>query len=121
MESCLVYMTAGSRDEALAIGRALVADRLAACVNVLGPMTSVYEWQGETHEDPEVAFLAKTRSDLVPRLAERVQALHSYDCACVVALPIQGGHAPFLAWIGDQTAAPPVEAVAAGPIGEGRP
>jgi len=98
-------MTAGSRDEALAIGRALVRERLAACVNVLGPMTSVYEWRGETHEDAEVAFLAKTRRDLVPRLSERVRALHSYDCACVVALPIQGGHAPFLEWIGAQTQA----------------
>jgi len=101
---CLVYMTAGSRDEALMIGRALVTEKLAACVNVLGPMTSVYDWQGETHEDAEVAFLAKTRRELVPRLSERVQALHSYDCACVVAVPIQGGHPPFLAWIGEQTA-----------------
>ncbi|MBB4265187.1 divalent-cation tolerance protein CutA [Roseospira visakhapatnamensis] len=102
---CLVYMTAGSRDEALAIGRALVAEKLAACVNVLGPMTSVYAWRGEIHEDAEVAVLAKTRRDLVPRLSARVQALHSYDCACVVALPIAGGHAPFLDWVGAQTAA----------------
>ncbi len=112
MESCLVYMTAGSRDEALSIGRALVAERLAACINVLGPMTSVYEWQGETHEDAEVAFLAKTRRDLVPRLAERVQALHSYDCACVVAMPIMDGHPPFLTWIGDQTAEAPAPSAA---------
>lgn len=112
MESCLVYMTAGSRDEALNIGRALVAERLAACVNVLGPMTSVYQWQGETHEDPEVAFLAKTRRDLIPRLAARVQALHSYECACVVALPITDGHPPFLTWIGDQTAEAPTASAA---------
>ncbi|MBB4284706.1 divalent-cation tolerance protein CutA [Roseospira goensis] len=105
MEYCLVYMTAGSHDEAVRIGHELVADRLAACVNVLGPMTSIYEWEGQTHEDPEVAFVAKTRRDLVDRLAARVQALHSYDCACAVALPIVGGHPPFLQWLGEQTAA----------------
>lgn len=98
-------MTAGSRDEAVRIGHVLVAEKLAACVNVLGPMTSVFEWQGEVQEDEEVAFLAKTRADLVETLAARVQALHSYECACVVALPVTGGNAPFLQWLGEQTRA----------------
>jgi len=96
-------MTAGSHDEAVRIGRTLVAEKLAACVNVLGPITSIFQWKGETKEDSEVAFLAKTRRDLVEALSARVQALHSYDCACVVALPIQDGHPPFLQWIGEAT------------------
>lgn len=102
-EYCLVYMTAGSHDEAVRIGHELVADRLAACVNVLGPMTSIFRWDGETREDGEVAFLAKTRRDLVAPLSRKVQALHSYDCACVVALPISDGNPPFLRWIGTET------------------
>jgi len=106
MEYTLVYMTAGSHDEAVRIGHELVADKLAACVNVLGPITSIFSWKGETQEDQEVAFIAKTRAELVEALAARVQALHSYECACVVSLPLSGGHAPFLAWLGEQTAAP---------------
>jgi len=103
MDYCLVYMTAGSHDEAVRIGHDLVAERLAACVNVLGPMTSVYEWQGRTQEDTEVAFLAKTRRAQVDALTARVKALHSYDCPCVVVLPIDGGNPAFLQWLGEQT------------------
>jgi periplasmic divalent cation tolerance protein len=96
-------MTAGSHDEAVRIGHALVAERLAACVNVLGPITSVFEWEGRTQEDQEVAFLAKTRRARIDALVERVKALHSYDCPCAVALPIDGGNPAFLQWIGEQT------------------
>lgn len=99
----LVYMTAATRDEALAIGRTLVEERLAACVNVLGGMTSLYWWDGAVQQDEEVAFLAKTRQGLVDPLIERVKALHSYDCPCVVSLPIQDGNVAFLQWIQDQT------------------
>lgn len=104
MEYSLVYMTAGSHDEAVRIGHALVAENLAACVNVLGPITSIFRWQGATQQDAEVAFIAKTRRDLVEALSARVQALHSYDCACAIALPIQAGNPPFLQWIGEETA-----------------
>lgn len=103
MNRCIVYMTAGSREEAVRIGRTLVDERLAACVNVLGTITSVYRWDGATQEDEEVAFLAKTTQDRVPALTERVQALHSYDCPCVVALPIEGGAEAFLTWIETET------------------
>lgn len=103
MSHCIVYMTAGTAEEALRIGRALVAERLAACVNVLGAITSVYEWEGKVQEGGEVAFLAKTTADRVPVLTERVRALHSYNCPCIVTLPITGGNAAFLSWIGDST------------------
>jgi len=104
MAQCIVYMTAADREEALRIGRALVAENLAACVNVLGEITSVYRWKGAVQEDGEVAFIAKTTRDKVPTLSERVQALHSYDCACVVALPIEQGNPAFLQWIDDEVA-----------------
>lgn len=105
MDVCFCYMTAGSREEALKIGRALVGERLAACVNVIDGMTSVYRWQDEVQEDGEVVVIAKTRRELVPRLTERVLELHSYDCPCVVALPITGGNPAFLAWIAEETEA----------------
>lgn len=102
MGEVLVYVTAVSRDQALAIGRTLVDERLAACVNVLGSIASIYRWEGQVCEEEEVAFLVKTRTDLVPALAERIKDLHDYDCPCVVAIDITGGNADFLAWIGEQ-------------------
>lgn len=102
-EACLCYITAGSRAEALRIGRALVEERLAACANVLGETTSVYPWQGAIQEDAEVVLIAKTRRALVDVLTERVGRLHSYDCPCVVALEVVGGNPAFIAWIGAET------------------
>lgn len=107
MEFRWVYMTAASREDALRLARDLVERRLAACANVLGPMTSVYRWKGETCEDEEVALVAKTRAELLDRLTARVAAVHGYECPCVVALPIAGGHAPFLTWLVDETAPRP--------------
>ena len=99
----LVYMTAGSAEEARTIGEALVADELAACVNLIEGMSSIYRWQGEIQRDTETVIIAKTRVDRVSALTERVKALHSYDCPCVVSLPIEGGNGDFLAWIENQT------------------
>jgi periplasmic divalent cation tolerance protein len=103
MTVCSCYITAGSREEALRIARALVEERLAACANLIEGVTSIYRWEGAIQQDAEVALLAKTRSDLVPRLTERVVEMHSYDCPCVVALPIEGGNQAFLDWIADET------------------
>jgi periplasmic divalent cation tolerance protein len=104
MTVCSCYITAGSRDEALKIGCALVEERLAACANLIEGVTSIYRWEGAIQQDAEVALLVKTRMEFVPRLAERVGALHSYDCPCVVALPIEGGNPAFLDWIVAETA-----------------
>ncbi|GEO80634.1 divalent-cation tolerance protein CutA [Pararhodospirillum oryzae] len=104
MTQCLVYMTAASEDEALRLGRTLVEERLAACVNILGPIRSIFRWEGTLQEETEIAFLAKTDEARVDALTERVTALHSYECPCVVALPIQAGAPDFLAWISCQTA-----------------
>jgi periplasmic divalent cation tolerance protein len=106
MSACFCYLTAGSRDEALAIGRALVEARLAACANVLDGMTSVYHWQGAIEEAKEAVLVVKTRAELVGPLTERVKALHSYDCPCVVALPIVDGNPAYLAWIDAETRQP---------------
>ncbi len=106
MSACLCYVTAGSRDEALAIGRALVEERLAACANVLDGMMSIYWWQDRLEQAQEAVLIAKTRTELFPALSARVQQLHSYDCPCVVALPIADGNPDYLAWIVAETRAP---------------
>ena len=102
MTQCLVYMTASSAEEAARIGSTLGEERLAACVNVIEPMIAIYRWQGELHRDTEAVFIAKTRDELVGKLTERVKELHSYECPCVVALPITGGNPDFVNWIDDQ-------------------
>lgn len=100
----VLYVTCGGREEAMKIGRALVEERLAACANVLSPHTAIYRWEGKMQEDAEVGLLLKTRRALIERATARVKELHSYTVPCVVALPVVGGNADFLAWIGQETA-----------------
>jgi periplasmic divalent cation tolerance protein len=98
-----VYVTASSMAEAEMIAEALVEERLAACVNILGAVRSVYRWQGAVQRDGEVAFIAKTRAALFDMLAARVKALHSYDTPCIAAWPIVAGDAAYLEWIRAET------------------
>ncbi|MBM3487456.1 MAG: divalent-cation tolerance protein CutA [Alphaproteobacteria bacterium] len=106
MSFCLVYMTASSAAEARRIGAALVEARLAACVNMIEGMTSLYRWEGRIEEGREVVVVAKTRRALVPALTAAVKAAHSYTVPCVVALPIEAGNPDFLDWIAAETRAP---------------
>ena len=101
---CWVYMTAGSVEEAKSIGQILVGQNLTACVNLLENMTSIYKWEEKLEESQEVIMIAKTRKTLMPKLIETVNSLHSYDCPCLLELPIQGGNPDFLSWIERQTA-----------------
>jgi periplasmic divalent cation tolerance protein len=94
-----IYMTVGSKAEARTIGKELVTAGLAACVNILDQMNSFYMWDGEIQDDTEVVMIAKTTEERVPDLIEKVKSLHSYDCPCIVSLPVAGGHQPFLEWI----------------------
>ena len=103
-EFVVVLVTAGSEDEAVRIGRALVEERLAACASVLGPIRSIYRWEGAVEDAPEHLLLAKARAADVGALAERVCALHSYEVPEVLALPVAGGSAAYLAWLAESTA-----------------
>jgi periplasmic divalent cation tolerance protein len=103
VEAVLVYMTAGSMEEARKIASALVEERLAACANILPQMESVYQWKGEIENDAEVVVIAKTKASLAEKLNARVLELHSYEVPCVVTMPITGGNPEFLAWIGEET------------------
>lgn len=98
------YITAGSRDEALRIGRTLVEERLAACVNILDGMTSVYRWNGAIEQADEAVLIAKTRSTLFDRLTARVRDLHGYDTPCVVELAVGRGNSAYLDWLRVETA-----------------
>ena len=103
MKINFIYMTAGSKDEATKIGKELVSAGLAACVNILENMSSIYLWQGKIQEDAEVVMIAKTTEDCIPQLIEKVESMHSYDCPCIVSLPVLGGYQPFLNWIADNS------------------
>jgi len=92
----VVYITTSSLDEAKFIGRTLVKERLAACVNIF-PITSIYHWDG-MQEAEEVVLLAKTTTENVKRIEQRVKELHSYDVPCIVSLVIDGSE-DYLTWI----------------------
>jgi periplasmic divalent cation tolerance protein len=102
MKINFIYMTVGSKEEARKIGRELVTARVAACVNILDNMNSFYRWEGKIQDDTEVVMIAKTTEDKVPELIKKVKSLHSYDCPCIVSLPVIGGHQPFLEWVASE-------------------
>jgi len=96
-----VYVTAANAAESRHIGRTLVEERLAACVNVLPGHTAIYRWQGKLEEAPEGAFLAKTTAARFEALRARIRALHSYSLPCIMAVPAAAGDLAFLDWVRD--------------------
>lgn len=99
MDYCVVLVTVSSAADAKTIARALVEARLAACVNIIPGLTSIYRWEGDICEDSELLLVIKTRGQQVPALQERIEQLHSYALPEVIALPIAAGSAPYLAWL----------------------
>jgi len=97
-----VYITTGDKAEARKIGMALVESRLAACVNIIDQMNSLYRWEGQIQEDQEVILIAKTTEKNLPVLKEKVKAMHSYECPCIVCLPVTDGYDPYLEWVREQ-------------------
>ena len=102
MEFRSIYITFGSLEEARRIGRLLVAERLAACVNIF-PVYSFYRWEENIEQADEVSLIAKTRAQKVEALIERVKNLHSYQNPCIVSWKIDYGNPAFLEWIRDST------------------
>ena len=94
-----VLITAPDADVGAALAGALVEEGLAACVNLVPGVRSIYRWEGAVQDDTEVLLIAKTREALLPALTARVEALHPYDVPEVIALPIAGGSAAYLAWL----------------------
>ncbi|HET6900798.1 MAG TPA: divalent-cation tolerance protein CutA [Vicinamibacteria bacterium] len=98
----VVLSAIGAQPEAQQIARTLVDERLAACVNIVPGVTSVYRWKGAVEQEPELLLVIKTVAERVDALKARLVELHPYELPEVVVLPIGGGHAPYLAWIEQQ-------------------
>lgn len=97
----LVYITCETREEALALSRQMVEARLAACTNVLGPMTATFRWAGKIETAEEVVLIAKTASAKVKALTDWVKANHSYDVPCALSLPVNSAESgeDYLTWL----------------------
>jgi periplasmic divalent cation tolerance protein len=106
MEFFFAYITAPDVEEARRIGKTLVAERLAACVNILPRMESHYWWNGKMESAQEAVLIAKTQGGLREALLARVRALHPAETPCVVFLPLASGDAGYLEWIAAETKAP---------------
>lgn len=97
------YVTAKDLTEAESIANELVKTGLAACVNLLPGMKSIYRWQGKVERAEEVVIVVKTRTELRASVTERIKKMHSYDCPCVIFLPIEGGNPDYLKWLVDNS------------------
>ena len=98
----VVYVTAPVA-EAAPLASALLQQQLAACVNIVPAIRSLYRWEGELCDDQESLLIIKTRADLLDRLRQAVVDKHPYEVPEVIALPVVGGHGPYLAWIDQVT------------------
>ena len=99
----IVLITASSPDEAVKIGTALVDEHLAACVNIVPEVRSLFYWEGKTLDERETLLICKSRLALMEKLVARVKALHSYSVPEVIALPIVAGSREYLDWMQDVT------------------
>lgn len=103
MSALIAYITVPDREDALRIGRALLEERLAACINVLDGMQSVYWWKGALEEARECVLLVKSTSARKDAVIAKVLELHGYEVPCIIFLPIDGGNPDYLAWIERET------------------
>ncbi|MBI3209956.1 MAG: divalent-cation tolerance protein CutA [Candidatus Solibacter usitatus] len=104
-EKLVVFCTCASPDEAEKIARTLVEKQLAACVNILPAVRSIYRWQGNVEDTTEVLLLIKTRQAVYPDLEKEIRKLHSYSAPEIVAIVIDRGSAAYLDWIAAETSA----------------
>jgi periplasmic divalent cation tolerance protein len=105
-DALIVLVTVPSREDGERIAEPLVGEGLAACVNIVGPIRSIYRWQGEICRDDEHLLLIKSTRARYAALEARVKELHSYEVPEVVALPIEMGSAAYLEWVRAMTAEP---------------
>jgi periplasmic divalent cation tolerance protein len=102
-QAVIVIVTAGSEEQASAIARVLVGERLAACVNIVGPIRSIYRWRDAVEDEREYLMLVKTRANLYERVERRVKDLHGYEVPEVLALSPRAGSSPYLQWLMEST------------------
>ena len=102
----VIFVTAGSEEQAAQIARTLIGERLAACVNIVGPIRSIYRWGGEIKDDPEFLLIIKTRALLYMKVETRVREMHTYEVPEVLALSADRGSPPYIQWMLDSTGPP---------------
>ncbi len=102
MNHVFVYITVSSLKEAESISQTIIRERLAACTNIIENMSALFWWENAVQKEQEVILIAKTTAGAFPRLSSRVRELHSYDCPCIIALPIAMGNPDYLAWIDEE-------------------
>lgn len=100
----IVLVTTSSNDEAASIAHSIVSERLAACVNIVAEIQSVYRWEGKVSHDREALLIIKSTDERYPELERRIKELHSYSTPEVVALKIQRGSEHYLNWLRESTA-----------------
>ena len=103
MAVVVVFSTFPGPDQAADIAKVLVDERLCACVNLLPAVRSIYRWEDAIHDEAETLAVIKTTAERLDALQARLVELHPYDVPEAIALPVIGGHAPYLAWITGET------------------
>ena len=103
MSVIVVFSTFPDPAKAAEVARTLVTECLAACVNLLPAVRSIYRWQGQISDDSETLAVIKTTRDRFEAMRTRLVELHPYEVAEVIALPVEAGHAPYLAWVETET------------------
>ena len=98
-----ITTTTETKDQAQTIAQHLVGAKLAACVQIVGPITSIYRWKGKVENAPEWLCLIKTRDDLYNKVEATIKSLHPYETPEIIAVPIVKGTKEYLSWIGDMT------------------
>ena len=102
-EEIVVFITAPLEEEAVKIARVLVESRLAACINIIKNIRSIYSWQGKIEDDSELLMIVRSQKSLFNELSARVRELHSYDVPEIIALPIIDGSEDYLKWLKEST------------------
>lgn len=102
-EAIVVLVACGTEDEAVEIAHALVEERLAACVNIISPVRSIYRWEGKVWDEKEWLLIMKTQQKRFEDLEKKVKSLHSYSVPEVIALPIVEGSTSYLKWLEEMT------------------
>jgi periplasmic divalent cation tolerance protein len=99
----VIFVTCGSEEEGLKIANALVEGHLAACVNLISPIRSIYRWEGKIWDEKEWLLIIKTQKDRFEELEKKVKSLHSYSVPEIISLPISEGSSSYLKWIKEST------------------
>ena len=97
----VIFVTASNKEEAQKIADSLIKKKLAACVNIIDKIESVFWWEGKVSRGREVLLVIKSRKTNLNKIIKQVKAIHSYSVPEIIALPIAGGYKPYLEWIND--------------------